>query len=430
VEDIKSPLLINPILSKFLQSIFSYLAPVKKFLSIFLVFSACCFAQATTVNIGILSNIKVTTVIITPLTGNYNVVADGRILYRLKNQGLVQLTLHDNYIETKTLNRVLGSFNKVELVAVGKNCSFHIRSVVPARSAGGSGKRSGTYDDNLEVSIHSWRLQLVNRVDLDKYVAGVVESEVGKKRTAEFYKVQSIICRTYALSNSRRHEDEGFHLCDKVHCQVYRGKCKGVDSYNILKVVLLTSGIVVVDRGMELITATFHSNCGGQTVNSEDVWMLSKPYLKSIKDPFCTDQFYARWEKKIPTEDWIQYLSAKYSYPVEEGKHYAYAINYAPKEREAYFADDPNIPLKFLRSDWRLRSTYFSISAQGEAGSDGKQGNGILTFRGRGNGHGVGLCQEGAIHMAEKGYSYREILHFYYTGVYLLHISALVALLK
>ena len=268
---------------------------MKKFLSIFLVLSACCFAQAFTVNIGIHHNTKVTTVIITPLTGNYDVVADGRILYRLKNQSLVQLTLHDNYIETKILSRVLGSFNKVELVAVGENCSFQVRSVVPGRSTGDSGNRSGIYDDNLEVSIHSWKLKLVNRVDLDKYVAGVVESEVGKKRTLEFYKVQSIICRTYALSNSRRHEDESFQLCDRVHCQVYWGKCKSNNSSNIQKAVLSTNGIVVIDREKELITASFHSNCGGQTVNSEDVWMLSKPYLRSIKDPFCTNQFYARW---------------------------------------------------------------------------------------------------------------------------------------
>lgn len=397
---------------------------------IFLFIITCFFVEATTVNIGIFSNIKATTVIITPLTGNYDVVADGRILYTLKNKSLIQLTLHNNYIETKTSGLVLGSFEKVELVALGKNCSFHMKSVVPNRSAGGSGNRAGTYDDNLEVSIHNGRLKLVTRVDLEKYVAGVVESEVGRKRTIEFYKVQSIICRTYALSNLRRHEDEDFHLCDRVHCQVYWGKCKSVDNYNVLKAVSLTNGVVVVDPDKELITASFHSNCGGQTVNSEDVWMLSKPYLKSIKDPFCTDQFHARWEVQIPTENWIQYLSAKYSYPVEEGKYYAYAVNYAPKEREAYFADDPNIPLKFLRSDWRLRSTYFSISTQNETGSDGKQESGILTFKGRGNGHGVGLCQEGAIHMAEKGYSYREILNFYYTDVYLLHISALVALLK
>ena len=92
---------------------------MKKLLPIFLVLSACYFAQATTVNIGIHYNINVTTVMITPLAGHYDIVADGKILYRLKNQGLVQLTLHDNYIETKVLNRILGSFKKVEFVAVG-----------------------------------------------------------------------------------------------------------------------------------------------------------------------------------------------------------------------------------------------------------------------------------------------------------------------
>ena len=386
---------------------------MKKFLFVFLFSTACFFVEAATVNIGIFSNIKATAIVVTPMTGDYDIVADGKILYRLKNQNLVHLTLHDDHVKVKTLNVELGSFDKVALIAIGNNCSFHMKTVT-------SGKKAGIYDDNLEVSINNLGLKLVNKVDLENYVAGVVESEVGKKRTVEFYKVQSIICRTYALSNTRRHENEGFHLCDKVHCQVYRGICKGSDSYNVLKAVLSTNGVVVVDRDMELITASFYSNCGGQTVNSEDVWMLPTSYLKSVKDPFCTDQLHAHWEKEIPTEDWIQYLSDKYSYPVEEGKHYANAVNYAPKEREFYFADNPNIPLKFMRSDWKLNSTFFSI----------KQGSGSLIFKGKGYGHGVGLCQEGAIHMAQIGYSYREILHFYYTDVHLFHISSLLSMFK
>ena len=82
--------------------------------------------------------------------------------------------------------------------------------------------------------------------------------------------------------------------------------------------------------------------------------------------------------------------------------------------------ETPNILLKDLRSDWKLKSTFFCID---------RVGNNII-LNGKGNGHGVGLCQEGAIRMAETGYSFRDILNFYYKDVKLINISTLRTLLE
>ena len=77
--------------------------------------------------------------------------------------------------------------------------------------------------------------------------------------------------------------------------------------------------------------------------------------------------------------------------------------------------DDFFIPLKFIREDMKLRSTFFTIN---------EEGNDVI-FSGKGFGHGVGLCQEGAMRMAEKGYSYTKILNYYYSKVHLIRYSQL-----
>src|SRR5208337_2379392 len=101
---------------------------------------------------------------------------------------------------------------------------------------------------------------------------------------------------TYALKNSRKHITEGYNLCDMVHCEVYKGRCTKPE---IILAVSKTSGEVIVDKDNQLINAAFHANCGGQTVNSEDVWSKSATYLKSVNDTFCINMPKARWEKTI-----------------------------------------------------------------------------------------------------------------------------------
>src|SRR5690606_6809159 len=105
-----------------------------------------------------------------------------------------------------------------------------------------------------------------------------------RKPSKEYFKLQGIICRTYALNNLHTHTIEGYNLCDQVHCQAYHGKTFYED---IVSAVMQTRGIVIVDSDISLITAVFHSSCGGQTVNSEDVWSKSLYYLRAVRDSFC-----------------------------------------------------------------------------------------------------------------------------------------------
>ena len=229
----------------------------------------------------------------------------------------------------------------------------------------------------------------------------------------EYYKLQAILCRTYALSHLRRHEDEGFQLCDQVHCQAYKNKATFAQ---IINLVDETKGLVVVDSDLNLITAAFHSNCGGQTINSEDVWSMRTSYLKSTRDTFCLNQPNACWKKEIPLKDWTNYLLLKHKHSIGDSLIYNDSFLIPQEGREIFFKDkDLKIPLKTLRNDWQLKSTYFSIDQKKDS----------IIILGRGYGHGVGLCQEGAMHMAVLNYSYKDILHFYFKDVHLVDLSVL-----
>jgi stage II sporulation protein D len=179
---------------------------------------------------------------------------------------------------------------------------------------------------------------------------------------------------------------------------------------------IATTGIVIVDSNLKLITAAFHSNCGGQTMNSEDVWALPTPYLKSVKDTFCLTKPQARWETTITKKDWLTYLALKHKCDLTDSLHIDCYTNYDQPFRESeLIIHDLRIPFKKIRTDFNLRSGFFSLEEKGDS----------IRIFGRGFGHGLGLCQEGAMRMSELGYKYNEILHFYYKDVHLVDISVL-----
>ncbi len=259
------------------------------------------------------------------------------------------------------------------------------------------------YDDDLVVRAGRERLVLVNRAAVDNYVAGVVQSESGWMRHLEYYKVQAIIARTYALRNGGSNGHSEYHLCDGVHCQAYYGRSGYGD---IIQAVALTRGDVVVDEHGELINAVYHANCGGETVASENVWQRPKSYLTSVADSFCVQQPGAVWEASIPRGEFFGFLEQYFSInPSPDIKEQL--LHFTQLSRTHVLQPFDEVRLTQLRTRFNLRSTFFSFSPF----------NDMIYVRGRGYGHGVGLCQEGAMEMAKRGYAASEIIRFYYQGV-------------
>jgi stage II sporulation protein D len=361
-------------------------------------------ARCSTVDIRLMSDIKPAAVICSIVSGKYVVYGDDRRITDTISAAVLEFQSGKDSVLVKTLEKKLGCYRKVSLVSIISASSFKLKSIAPATSI-------RIYDGDLQVSVEKEIMMLINHVDLEKYVAGVVEAESGTIAEDEFYKVQSILCRTYVLANKNKHLAEGFNLCDQVHCQVYRGKTKNP---RIFFASNETHDLVVVDNDLKLISTTFCSNCGGQTVNSEDVWGKPSSSLKSVKDSFCLRMPHARWERHVSVEDWKNYLELKLKFPVNDSTSFSSALNNNQNGRMVYFTDkNLKIPLKVIRTDFQLKSTFFSVM----------QRNDSVIFNGRGYGHGVGLCQEGAMNMAKLGYSYKEILNFYYRNINIIDLD-------
>jgi stage II sporulation protein D len=259
-----------------------------------------------------------------------------------------------------------------------------------------------SYSGDLQCIPDLETILLINICNIEPYVAGVVKAEGGSGKGIEYFKTQAIIARTYMYKYFNKHSADRYNLCDNTHCQVFNGIT--TDS-TITKASNETRGLVILGPDSTLIIAAFHSNCGGETSPSEFVWLSEQPYLKKVIDPWCRSSLNATWTKTISYESWTGYLS-------KAGFHGDFAdrsqFNFAYESRQNdYQAGTFSLPMRQLRNDLNLKSAFFTISVSGDS----------VIFRGRGYGHGVGVCQEGAMVMADKGYTFKQIIDFYYTGV-------------
>jgi stage II sporulation protein D len=264
------------------------------------------------------------------------------------------------------------------------------------------------YSGDLHCRYDLGSLLLINICDIESYIAGVVKAEGGSGKNIEYFKTQAVIARTYMYKYFDKHITDHFNLCDNTHCQVYNGIS---DDSLITSAALETKGEVILGPDSTLIIAAFHSNCGGETSPSEYVWLTSQPYLKRVTDPFCTGSRNAKWKAGIRLEEWRDYLE-KMGYNGD--KDNPALLIFSQKTRVPDFKiGEFSIPFVRIRNDLKLRSAFFSLTASGDS----------VFFDGRGYGHGVGLCQEGAMVMAQKGFDYRQIVNFYYSGVFIADIG-------
>lgn len=357
-------------------------------------------------SIRIFSQIKVQSFIIKSEIGNYSLWANGiEILNTITNPS-IKLTCINDSIELKSADRLVGKFKRIKFSCADQDATFQIKMLLPER-------KPRLYQDNMLVDVEQGYLMCVNEIELDNYIGGVVQAESGRLSHPEFYKVQTILARTFALAHIQKHALEGFSLCDHTHCQAYFGK---PTELNIIKSVFETKNKIVVDENLNLIEAAFHSNSGGQTLNSEDVWGSKLSYLRSVNDTFSLKMPNAKWERKIAKDDWLSYLKIKHNYPIDDEDAKLLAFNFKQDTRKPFLeSNNIKVPLKIVRTDFQLKSTYFSIMPKGDS----------LIFKGKGFGHGVGMCQEGAMRMAKLGYTYLDILNFYYQNTQLIDLRLL-----
>jgi len=305
------------------------------------------------------------------------------------------------------LAAVVKNNNKLALKIEGKKgftCDslYFISASEDARISVSAGRQDRRYySGDIECRADMGKLLLINHSPIEAYIAGVVSAEGGTGRHIEFYKTQAVIARTYLYRYSGKHVADGYNLCDGTHCQVFRGI---TSDPVIIAAASETHGEIITGPDSLPVIAAFHSNCGGQTAASGDVWLTGLPYLKSVIDPWCTESRNGKWTESIPMDEWEKWLRKKGL----NGSPAGQLLNFSQQTRKTEIREgNLVISLRQMRDELGLRSAFFSYTAKGDS----------IVFGGRGYGHGVGLCQEGAMNMALNGFNYREIIDFYYSVV-------------
>lgn len=293
------------------------------------------------------------------------------------------------------------------------------------------GKR---YRGEIEISATDSGFLVVNRLSMDDYLRGVVPLEIGNRTLAEMAAVQAqaVAARTYAYKHLT--DARSFDMYATVQDQVYGG----VDAENQLSntAIATTSDVVVLYNGQP-ITTPYHSTCGGSTAGVSEVWydQPDQPYLRPVSDRIPgTNNYYC---DPSPRFSWTQTYDAAGLRAVME-KYLASYTN-APKANLGRIIDvreQGRTPsgrmaaltvhtesgsytlrgndIRFVLRDPKgaiLNSTFFTLLA---ATSGGEVSS--LSLSGRGYGHGIGMCQWGAIGRARAGQNYRTILETYYPG--------------
>lgn len=353
-------------------------------------------AHPQKISISIYNDVMLSTILVTPTKGSYTLIL-GQEQIPLRVNELLYLSRNGDSIIVRNANRAFGAWKRVSIIGNSGNDVIRVKPIIPANPA-------RTYNDNLSFYVDINRILAINLIDIEKYIADVVEAEAGRNRPFEFYKAQALLARTYTISHINRHRDEGFNLCDQVHCQAYKGTSGKVD--DILDAVIDTRDLIVVDADNKPITAAFHANCGGQTANSEDVWLTPLPYLVSVPDRYCSASRSARWERYIPIKKWKVFLAQRGADTSNIRKNSEMNFS-APKRTKYYRFRGVKIATTDIRKYFKLRSSWFSVSA----------GRSQVRIQGRGYGHGVGMCQDGASAMAAKGWTYDRIIRYYFKGV-------------
>jgi len=344
------------------------------------------------------------------------IVAESNYSLILPNGKSVSLTIGDyisvtptgQTIKVKKNGKSVGAYTKIRLVTALADGSMRIK-LIPKENA------VYTYGGHFEVFSFKEKLKINNIIEQESYVASVVESEIGNNAQSEFLKVQSVLCRTYALNHLTRHAEDGFELCDQVHCQAYKGKSR---FNNLIKAAIdSTRNLVLVDNKNKLIVAAYHSNCGGRTTSADQVWSKPIEYLQPVADTFCLDGNHASWIASISVKDWKSYLKSKGIIIATNDSLISDTLfNFINEDRaNSIMYNNQLLPVKDIRSDWKLKSTWFTMHVANDS----------IEFHGRGFGHGVGLCQEGAMKRAEAGLEFHSIINFYFKDVKLADADAI-----
>lgn len=268
-----------------------------------------------------------------------------------------------------------------------------------------------TVRGRIAVRVYEGKVQVLNRVGLEPYVASTVGGEMSASWPSHALRAQAVAARTYVLHEAAKHRSSAWDVRATESSQVYRGiEAETVETRAATRA---TAGEILTFEG-EPILAVFHSTAGGRTATAGEVWGLDLPYLRVIEVEEEDDAPHTYWRSVFVQADLVDVLSSA-GVSVGVGAMVGLEVTRRTPSGRVERIEVRGLPRrealqgKRLRRVLRglgLRSTLFDIRTTDEG----------VAFVGSGHGHGVGMSQWGARALAERGVSYQRILARFYPG--------------
>ena len=262
---------------------------------------------------------------------------------------------------------------------------------------------------DIQLIKNNMKLSVINHIDLEDYVKGISVRETSHYWPIDSLKAEVIVFRAFALYKMQENSQKDFDLTSDVYSQVYSGRA--AERYRINKAVDETRGLVITYKG-KIFPAFYHATCAGHTDDASLFWNIDMPPLKGVSCNFCQDSPHFKWHNVLSLVE-VKDALVKGGLRIENIED----IIILGRDKSGRITDlkiaADKKDMKISAKDFRnilgpniIKSTNFQVKVIDHD----------AVFKGFGWGHGVGLCQWGAYFMAKEGYTYKQILEYYYPG--------------
>lgn len=323
-------------------------------------------------------------------------------------------------------------FDSMTLSTLFAESSFILYDVVIGIDFHWQQKRTFKYAGGLKFIVEGDRITAVNCIGMEDYLMSVISSEMKSSASIELLKAHAVISRSWLKARLKDHKagHEHFDVCADDHCQRYQGLTMAVGD-DVCRAIDRTWG-QVLEYGGDICDARYSKCCGGRTELFSTCWEdVDLPYLQSVEDPFCDCENSSILSQVLNDydlhtadfHDWtVQYTTDELSELVRTRTGIDFgtivaleAVERGPSGRIKYLRITGTLREEVIGKELAIRKALSSSHLKSSAFEIEKSPDGFV-LKGRGWGHGVGLCQIGAAAMAAQGYDYRQILSHYYVG--------------
>ena len=323
-------------------------------------------------------------------------------------------------------------FDSMTLSTLFAEASFILYDVVIGIDFHWQQKRTFKYAGGLKFIVEGDRITAVNCIGMEDYLMSVISSEMKSSASIELLKAHAVISRSWLKARLKDHKagHEHFDVCADDHCQRYQGLTMAVGD-DVCRAIDRTWG-QVLEYGGDICDTRYSKCCGGRTELFSTCWEdVDLPYLQSVEDPFCDCENSSILSQVLNDydlhtadfHDWtVQYTTDELSELVRTRTGIDFgtivaleAVERGPSGRIKYLRITGTLREEVIGKELAIRKALSSSHLKSSAFEIEKSPDGLV-LKGRGWGHGVGLCQIGAAAMASQGYDYRQILSHYYVG--------------